>query len=268
MGPWASWSLVAADLTTASGTSSPGAPLPALPDPTFTTFSLGEPKNAGGKAVLNLALVPPRINLTTYRSYLSSAVAADPPSRLDTTPIDRHALDFGYLPYQIDALKVRAVCKKTAYSWLEGEGEVYDPPTNIKVTDYTNGSVRVLMAPQLFVPPFPNETTSPYAPIIPADYIPQHLVFYDDYIVIAKNDPDTPHFWIYVYSSTPGEMKELPYWPGWPENILANIVLLKTYTNKPGDLGVGNEKVIQVKIPELPTNSYLIGAMRDEVACM
>lgn len=252
IGPWASWGLVAADVSsyfvTEVGTE---------PDPVFTKYDLGKPDKPNGKELLDVSLVPPRVDLTTYRTYLLADIAADPPARPDADPIDRHALDFGYLPYRIEAMQVQVVCKTWAYCWPETAGDNNTGISAVTPVNYKTGAIKFLTAPQLFDPVFATAPGGGY--VIPADYSRRHTVFYDDYIVLAKNDPDTAHFWIDVYGTTPGAHTTLP------TGDWTDLPLLARITNKPGDLGEG---VTQIVVAGLPANSYLIGAFRDELACM
>lgn len=260
---WAGWNMVAVMAATGSETSSFVAPgdwvtSGGIPPAEFYPVSLGDPKKVKNKEVVDVLSAPPRTNISAYRDYYSSNVSAAPPSKPDATPLDRHLLDFYYLKNRVDAGDVRAVCKSIVYCWTSLQG--YKIHTPIKAINYKTGSTWEIDAPQLFDPEF--EVVAGQV-VIPPDYTPRYIVFYDDYIVRVTNDPVTANFWMYVYESTVSA-----YSIDLATGLPSNIKLISCTTNKPGELGAGHEKTKQIVIKDQPEKSYLIGAMRDEVACM
>lgn len=236
VGPWASWNAFASDVFNGSSegdqtnADAPSVVITPMPPPVFTKYSLGAPKKSGGtKPQANLAAMPARVDLATPREYTAAMVPPALPEKPAVTPIDRHLLDFGYLPLRMNSLKIRAVCRDHVYSWTE----LADTPgyslSDLQRVNFKTGTTTVLSYPT-------------------GASMPENLVFLDQYVVRCENDATGPYFWIWVYG------------PG--------MALIKRITNKPGSLGAGFEGVLQIPVPSLPAGSYLIGAMRDELACM
>lgn len=237
-GPWNAWSAFASYVLNGS--------YETYPDPgTVVTDSIGStwekvslPATRGDPALkprADLALMPARTGVATPTAYLSATFAA--------APLDRHLLDFGYLPYTIDTLKVYAVAKNVAWCWLTANPIPGAPGAwvNIAAVNTKTGVTVNASLPEFFQP-------TP----TPANYIPPNVVFSDTWAALAKNDETGPYFWLWIYSLSAGA-----------------LTLTKTITNKPGDLSAGGHVgLVQVTTPSLPANSYLIGAMRDEVAAM
>ncbi len=237
-GPWASWSAFASYILDGASEYYPDTStlVSNTIASTWQKDNLPVPK-AGLtlKPRADLALMPARTAVGTVIPYLSSTFAA--------TPLDRHILDFGYLPYTIDTLKVYAVAKNIAWCWLTanpipGAAGAW---VNIAAVNFKTGVTVNITAPEFWKP-------SP----VPSNYIPPNVVFSDTWAALCKNDPTDPYFWVWVYTLAAGA-----------------LTLTKTITNKPGDLSAGGHVgLVQVATPSLPANSYLIGAMRDEVSAM
>lgn len=258
--PVCAWSVVSVPLTNGTVTytydefTDPGTTVPADPLlPAMNYFSLGTPKNqrGGGYEVADLALVPasdpasPPFGRLDPTAFLSADIRTDPP-----TPLSRYSVDFKFPNITVDGLQVYAVCKTWLYAWAPAT--TFFPDTPITAVNYKTGDTETIIAPQFFDPAFGTGG-------IPEGWVPRHTIFFDDFIVLIKNDPVAAYFWMYVYSSRVSAALE---------GELTNLPLLGTYTNTPGDLGPEHADVEQVVIEGLPANMYLIGALRDETVCM
>lgn len=241
VGPWASWSVFITNRST--GTEEIWKPTPeadyeviqALPPQEFVKISLGPPaQQAAAKPLAVLASIPPRENLLTYRDYTTAGIPPALPGKPEVTPLDRHLLDFGYVAQRIDGIQVKIVAKNLAYCWPQAASSLLRDDVTVTVVNYKTGDVNSFPSTDIGIALTP-----------PPGRMPRYTTFTDRHVIRCENDPDGPYFWIWVYST--------------------DLTLVKTITNKPGDLG---PSVVQVATPTLTGNCYMIGAMRDEVTCM